>query len=263
MADEKEPEGETVDRHEPPVTGSGGSQRAGERLAQRVGERLAQHAPPAVRGGVLDPGRRAVGALALVGLVAALLAAAYLWRSRPEPVAVPARVPAAPSVPPGAGMPPASASPAATRSPSPAASPEDVVVDVGGKVREPGVYTLPAGSRVVDAVEAAGGIEPGADTTGINLARQLVDGEKILVGVPRPPRLAGPRGARPGAAPAQPRSKTKIDLNAATAEQLKQLPGIGEVLSQRIIEYRTEHGGFESVAELENVSGIGPPTRAL
>lgn len=264
-ADEQEAEGEpAVDRHEtPPPARSGGARGLAARLASRGADGLAQRVPPAVRGGVVDPGRRAVGALALVGVVAAFLAAAYLWRSQPHPVTVPTRVPAAASMPPGASAPPGTAmrplsAPSAAESPT--ATPETVVVDVGGKVREPGVHTLPAGSRVVDAVEAAGGLEPGADTTGINLARQLVDGEKILVDVPRPPQLGGPRGTSPGAAPAQPGEKAKIDLNTATAERLTELPGIGEVLAQRIVDYRTEHGGFGSVAELENVSGIGPAT---
>lgn len=229
-----------------------------QRLRSALSERLAERMPPSLRGGLLDPGRRAVGALAVVGLVAALVAAAYLMRSRPEPVAVPARKPLAVSQP--------SPAPTQQRDPSrPMASPDVLVVDVDGKVRDPGVYTLPAGSRVVDAVEKAGGLDQGADTAGINLARQLVDGEKILVGVPRPAGLGGPRASSgPGrsSGTAGTTAGTTIDLNKATAEQLEQLPGIGEVLAGRIVEYRAKHGGFQSVSELTDVSGIGPATLA-
>ena len=125
----------------------------------------------------------------------------------------------------------------------------DIVVDVAGDVAEPGIYTLPAGSRVADAIEAAGGSAPGADTNGLNRARVLTDGEQVLVG--RPAALAPDGRPQGDAAPG------KVSLNAATPEQLESLPGIGPVLAGHIVEYRTAHGGFSTVDELGEVPGIG------
>jgi competence protein ComEA len=133
-------------------------------------------------------------------------------------------------------------------------------VDVSGKVRSPGLLRLPAGSRVADALKAAGGVRPGADTDGLNRARLLVDGEQVAVGAPAAPGPAAPgagtagagTAGSAGASPAAP-----IGLSTATAEQLDGLPGVGPVLAQHIIDYRTEHGGFRSVDELREVNGIG------
>jgi competence protein ComEA len=138
-----------------------------------------------------------------------------------------------------------SSSPAtADGTPTPAAS---VVVDVAGKVAAPGVVTLPVGSRVIDAVRAAGGALPGVDLSSLNLARVLVDGEQVAVGVPPAPEPQGV-GSDPG----------PLDLNAATADDLDGLPGIGPVLADRIVAWRDEHGRFSSVDELLEVPGIGP-----
>ncbi|WP_240434980.1 ComEA family DNA-binding protein [Streptomyces sp. YIM 130001] len=128
-----------------------------------------------------------------------------------------------------------------------------VVVDVGGKVRKPGVRRLPQGSRVEDALRAAGGVRKGADTTGLNRARVLVDGEQVIVGAPpnaapTAPGSGGSPGVQPGGV---------VSLNSATPEQLETLPGVGPVLAQHIVAYRTEHGGFRSVDELREVNGIG------
>jgi competence protein ComEA len=135
----------------------------------------------------------------------------------------------------------------------------EIVVDVSGKVREPGIHRLPAGSRVADALSAAGGVRPGTNTDGLNRARFLVDGEQVIVGAPAAvPGAASGTGtgtggaAVPGAAPAAP-----VSLNTATVEQLDTLPGVGPVLAQHIIDYRTQHGGFRSVDELREVNGIG------
>jgi competence protein ComEA len=128
-----------------------------------------------------------------------------------------------------------------------------VFVHVAGDVRKPGVYTLHAGARVADAVERAGGARPSADLSAVNLASKLEDGRQVLV----PRRVGGGvAAAAPGAttpgAPAQP-----LDLNTATLEQLDTLDGVGPVTAQKIIDYRTQHGGFGSIDELGQISGIG------
>ncbi|WP_190219174.1 ComEA family DNA-binding protein [Streptomyces griseosporeus] len=137
----------------------------------------------------------------------------------------------------------------------------EIVVDVSGKVRHPGIHRLPAGSRVADALEAAGGVKPGTDVTSLNRARFLVDGEQVVVGVPA---VGGGAGAPAGGAMAGPASggaaagpSVPVSLNTATVEQLDTLPGVGPVLAQHIVDYRTEHGGFRSVDELREVNGIG------
>ncbi|GAA3560292.1 ComEA family DNA-binding protein [Amycolatopsis ultiminotia] len=122
-----------------------------------------------------------------------------------------------------------------------------LVVSVIGHVRKPGLVTVPAGSRVADALRAAGDAEPGTDLSGINLARKLTDGEQLAVGLPVAQTAAAGAGAAPG----------KIDLNSATPDQLDTLPGVGEVTAQRIVEWRTQHGGFTSVEQLRDVDGIG------
>ncbi|MFB7515111.1 helix-hairpin-helix domain-containing protein [Streptomyces sp. NPDC056144] len=188
----------------------------------------------------LEP--RALGALAVVLLVAAGIAGGYFWTGRPEPVRAPELVRAVPV---------AAASRPAAR---PAAGPR-VVVDVGGKVRRPGVLTLPAGSRVADALEAAGGAKPGADLTGINRARVLMDGEQVLVGVPGMPGSSGVPVGGAGAGGGGP--GVPLSLSAATVEQLDALPGVGPVLARHIVDHRAEHGGFRTVAELRDVNGIG------
>jgi competence protein ComEA len=132
----------------------------------------------------------------------------------------------------------------------PPAAGGELIVDIEGKVRHPGIVRVPKGSRVIDALEAAGGALPGAQTAGLNLARVLTDGELILVGVP-PPAGVAPTAAASGV-PAGP-----LDLNTATLDQLEELPGVGPVLAQRILDYRLKQGRFASVDELRAVSGIG------
>lgn len=187
-----------------------------------------------------DPGLPGVRVLVLAGMLAALLAGAYLWWSRPRPQTVPRAVLSHATV---------SARPVAAGGRGPSPSPSAVVVDVAGKVRHPGVVGLPAGARVIDAIKAAGGPRHGVGTGTLNLARRVVDGEQIAVGIDVTP----PPGAMPsGAATDEP-----IDLNTASAAQLDQLPGVGPVLAQRIVDYRTRRGAFRSVDELRQVSGIG------
>jgi competence protein ComEA len=130
-----------------------------------------------------------------------------------------------------------------------------VFVHVAGAVRRPGVYTLRAGARVADAVERAGGARASADLSAVNLASKLEDGRQVLV----PRRVGGgAAGAASGGAAAVPGVPAQpIDLNTATLEQLDTLDGVGPATAQKIIDYRTEHGGFGSVDELGQVSGIG------
>jgi competence protein ComEA len=140
-----------------------------------------------------------------------------------------------------------------------------VVVDVAGKVRHPGIATLPVGSRVVDALEAAGGPRRGVDTVGLNLARVLVDGEQIVVGRPAPGGVAAPAASAPGSATgtapgAAGGTTPMVNINTASLTQLEELPGVGPVTAQAIAQWRTEHGAFSSVDELLEVSGIGEAT---
>ncbi|SER65506.1 ComEA family DNA-binding protein [Actinokineospora terrae] len=122
-----------------------------------------------------------------------------------------------------------------------------IVVDVVGKVREPGLRTLPDGARVDDALRAGGGALPGTDLTSLNLARKLVDGEQIHVGAPAPP--VPEDVPEPGG---------KVNLNTATLARLDTLPGVGTVTAQRILDWRAKHGRFTKVDQLREVDGIGP-----
>jgi competence protein ComEA len=128
----------------------------------------------------------------------------------------------------------------------------DVVVDVTGAVARPGVYRLPAGSRVEDAVRRAGGATGEAHLEAINRAARLADGQQVVV----PERLPG--GAVGGAAPGS--EEGPISLGTATVEQLDTIDGIGPVTAQKILEYRDGQGGLASVEQLDEVSGIGPAT---
>lgn len=152
----------------------------------------------------------------------------------------------------GAGAPePATAVPAHA-----AAAPEidqpQLVVHVVGAVRRPGLYRLPHGKRIADAVARAGGATPKADLALINLAAPLADGLQVVVPT-RQPLAGAPGSPEASAAPSGP-----VHLNTATVEQLDELPGIGPATAQKIIAYREEHGAFTSVDELDAVPGIGP-----
>jgi competence protein ComEA len=207
---------------------------------------------------------RTVGALAAVLVVSAGFAFQHFWSGRPEPVHAPKtveaggaaaprantpRVQPSPPAPAAAGAPPVTVP--AFRAPGGAV----VVVDVSGGVRRPGVHRLPAGSRVADALQMAGGVKAGQDIGGLNRARVLTDGEQVVVGGPAPPP-ASAAGA-PGAGPGGVLLAGPVSLNSATVEQLDTLPGVGPVLARHIVDYRTQHGGFRSVEELREVNGIG------
>nr|WP_094191963.1 helix-hairpin-helix domain-containing protein [Streptomyces katrae] len=166
---------------------------------------------------------RAVAAVGVVLALAVGFAAQQYWSARPQPVTAPAVLaPAPPATPP----------------PVPGGGPGGS----GGRI----------GSRVEDALAAAGGVRPGTDTSGLNRARVLVDGEQVLVGVTAPPAPGGPGsvgGSGPGSVP--------LSLGSATAEQLDGLPGVGPVLARHIVEFRTARGGFRAVEDLRQVDGIG------
>jgi competence protein ComEA len=140
-------------------------------------------------------------------------------------------------------------------------TPAVFVVHVSGLVQRPGLVQLPAGSRVNDALQAAGGPVAGADVAGLNLARLVVDGEQIAVGVPPAPDASSAAGGSTAAPSSQP-SGISVDLNRATVQELDALPGVGPVLAQRILDWRTENGRFTSIEELQEIKGIGQRTFA-
>lgn len=129
-----------------------------------------------------------------------------------------------------------------------------LVVHVSGAVEEPGLYRLPEGSRVADAVRVAGGLKPRADLAAVNLAAPLADGEHVLVTRRPPPGAATASGVADGAVAAG----SKVQLSSATVEQLDQLPGIGPVTAQKIVDWRAANGAFRSVDDLDAIPGIGP-----
>jgi competence protein ComEA len=174
-----------------------------------------------------DPGRRGVKVLAIVAAVAVVAVLLIAWRSAPRQEPVPVVSSSASAV-----------TPVLT----------ELVVAVSGHVVRPGLVRLPPGSRVADAIQAAGGPLPGVDLSTINLARKLNDGELIAVGVP--------------AAGSDPGSPAKINLNTATLAELDSLPGVGPVLAQRIIDHRVKRGPFRTVEDLRQVDGIGEETFA-
>lgn len=250
-----------------PLDEPAGERAPGPGLLARLGERVGERVPVRV-----DPGLRAVVAIGVVVVLVALATGAWVLASRPRSMPVADAVPSVAgsalvrsgSAPSGGSG--AAASTAPTAPTSAASSAALVVVDVAGKVRRPGLYRLPSGSRVDDAVRAAGGALRGVDLANLNLAAPLVDGQQVAVGRPAVTGGgAGPPAASslPGAAGAGPAGATgPVNLNTATLDQLDALPGIGPALAQRILDYRAEHGSFSSVDQLDDVSGIGTVTFA-
>jgi competence protein ComEA len=187
------------------------------------------------------------GPLAVVAVLVALgLAATAWWVIRADTTTV---APVAPL--PATDL----ASPVAPAVEAPPTAAGTVTVDVAGKVRRPGIAVLDAGARVVDALRAAGGARPGVDLTDLNLARVLVDGEQVVVGVPAPADPVASAASSPGAPPGP-----LVNLNTATQPELEALPEVGPVTAQSILGWRSEHGGFTSVDELLEVDGIGDAT---
>lgn len=228
--------------------------------------------PERFRGIRVDPGRRGVCTLLAVGVVAMVVAGVAIFRERPIARPVPplpavhsTADAAAPALPPGTET-QSAARPKLVES-APAAG--ELVVSVVGLVHRTGLVRLPTGARVADALTAAGGPRDGADTTGLNLAQRLSDGDQVLVGPsgadPAAPKLGSatisaggrPTASAPGSAQPPP-SSGRLDLNTATEAQLDALPGVGPVTAKAIIAWRTTHGRFTDVTQLGEVDGIGP-----
>ncbi|MGH3902342.1 MAG: ComEA family DNA-binding protein [Pseudonocardiaceae bacterium] len=210
--------------------------------ASGEGRLVRRWVPGPLRDARWEPGRPGALVLSLVAALAAVIAAVGVWRERP----VPEPAPGLPLV--------TAAAPAAPSATPPLGAVSEVVVSVAGRVVRPGLVRLPDGTRVADALAAVGGALPGTDLMGLNIARRLSDGEQLLVGVAPPPGQpvdGAAQGAPAGTA-------RKVDLNAATLEQLDVLPGVGPVTAQRILDWRAAHGRFTSVDQLREVSGIGP-----
>lgn len=229
--------------------------------------------PSTVARGRYAVSRQAIIGVALVVAVAVAMLGARFVLARedaaPEPVGT---VEEEGDGAPFAGSGPSAGSPSADgatpASPSGAAtSSAEVTVHVVGQVESPGIVTLSGGSRVADALEQVGGETSDADLTGVNLARPLVDGEQVVVPAPgeaavgAPPGAGGPAGAPPGAA-GPGGGASLVNLNTADLATLETLPGVGPVLAQRILDWRTEHGQFTAIEELGEVSGVGDKTYA-
>ncbi|OBJ86548.1 ComEA family DNA-binding protein [Mycobacterium sp. 1245852.3] len=210
-----------------------------------------------------DPGRAGAIGLAIVAALAVLVTVFTLLRDRPAPVM-------------SAKLPPVEKVSAARSSASPGAAPpaspdRPVVVSVVGLVHTPGLVTLAPGSRIADALQAAGGAVNGADTIGLNMARPVGDGEQIVVGlapVPGQPTALGSsvatattptsKAPAPGSGSVKPKPGQAVDLNTATVAELDALPGVGPVTAAAIVAWRQANGRFTSVDQLANVEGIGP-----
>lgn len=199
------------------------------------------------------------GAAVLLAVAAALLGGWFWWQAAGS----------APQVSPLSGTPVT-----ATAAESPPAVPaERVVVHVTGAVTRPGVLTLAAGSRLHEAIAAAGGATPSADLDRLNLAAAVEDGQKIVVPERGSPDTGDPQGGAPSAGGGTPsgtgggsvggaavsgNGTAKVNLNTADAEELATLPRVGPVLAQRIVDWRKQHGRFTRVEELDAVDGVGP-----
>ncbi|MCV7077936.1 ComEA family DNA-binding protein [Mycobacterium szulgai] len=206
-----------------------------------------------------DPGRAGAIGLAVIAALAVLVTVFTLVRDRPSPV-MSAKLPAVERV----------STTGARSSATPVSPDRPVVVSVVGLVHKPGLVTLAPGARIADALLAAGGAVDGADTIGLNMARQLADGEQIVVGLApvsgQPSALGSSVGSGTATSAASGPPKTSgrakpgeaLDLNAATVEQLDALPGVGPVTAAAIVAWRQANGRFTSVDQLGDVDGIGP-----
>jgi len=170
-------------------------------------------------------------------VAAILITGAFIWLNRPQMQVTPQII--------SSGT-PIGASPVAAIS-------TNLVIDVEGKVRYPGLRTLPSDSRVADAIAAAGGTLPGVPKGTVNLAARLTDGQLLFVGQVTDAGSTG-GGGNQGTVEAN----NRVSLNSATESDFESLPGVGPVLANRILSWRTQHGTFSSIDDLQNVPGIGP-----
>ncbi len=228
--------------------------------------RVRVEVPGRLRGASWLPSMRAaVGVALVIAGIVAVLGVRLAWASVHDtttPVRAPGASPGVDLDPAARGSPSTAAAAGSPSSPGPGTASAGgggiVVVDVVGQVGRPGLVSLPAGSRVADAITAAGGATPEADVSLLNQARLVIDGEQIRV--PRQGEViaAAPGAAAPGAAGgAGGGVGALVSLNSADLATLDGLPGVGPVLAQRILDWRSEHGRFTSVDELGEVSGIG------
>lgn len=222
--------------------------------AARPGHRRARHAA-ARRGGRLQWRLSAVHVRVVVAIVAAGVVATAWWlvASRPH------QSEAAPSANVDTSSHAGQDDTADTKKKN-TGKDKQLIIDVAGKVKDPGIVELPAGSRVVDAIKEAGGTKSKADTTSLNMARELQDGEQILVGdeggsgdAPNGDKGGDGGGDKPGSGP-------KVNVNTADTDELETLPGVGPATAQAIIDHREQNGGFTQIDDLTDVKGIGPAT---
>ncbi len=264
--DEKPGWGEPVD--EATVRGDVGPGRGGRRWQSwRPWTRWRERWVPGAPGVRVDPGRRGGALISTIAIAAVVVAALGFFRDDgtvvgPSTVAV---------VDGGSALSSAASSGASDTGdvPPPAMSSStaeiplvagEIVVAVTGSVRQPGVVTLPAGARVADAIAAAGGIVDGTDYTGLNLAAKLADGDSVVVGGNGQGLTSGGGGgtATGGATDATSGTPGLVDLNGADRTALETLPGVGPVMAGNIMAWRDTNGGFDSVAQLQEITGIGP-----
>ena len=209
--------------------------------------------------------RRHASAVAVVVGVATVFAITQVLaaRAQPLPTAIPSALSSTPITVPDRSDP---ALPPSAPTPGTSTPPAMLIrVHVLGAVQNPGVVTLPPAARVLDAIQAAGGLAPGADPAQLNMAAPVPDGSQILVGTASQPfgeLRTAPAAPSAGAAGNSGQSGAQLNLNTATAEQLDGLPGVGPVTAQHILDWRAAHGPFTRVEELQEVDGIGPKTYA-
>lgn len=253
------------------------SGRAGRHAAGPASEELRPREPllrppePLV-GAQVAPSRLAViGALILVTAAALVFGGRVLWAraaAEPHPIGSAGSASSTQSATASAASGPSARQGFRSTATPSSTAPTTLVVQVVGQVRKPGVVHVKSGSRVEDAVSAAGGALPGADLSAINLARVVVDGEQIQVPKPgqqpTPPPAGGVGGGGSAAAGAPAGSSTAsvVNLNTADEAALEALPGVGPVMAQRILQWRADNGRFSTVDELGEVSGIGDKTLA-
>lgn len=245
-----------ADRVDDEVEDGGGPDDADSDVHNGLSER--EWLPDHWRGSRLATGNIGAIAMVLVGLLIAGAVSLALWDDDSVP-----GVPPVPMVQAGAISVATTSAETSPGSIPASAPPTELVVSVVGLVHVPGLVRIPVGSRVADALEAAGGVRDGGDTLGLNLAQLLSDGDQIVVGPSDPARAApsstttaGGTGApSTGASSGAP---SQVNLNTADAAELETLPGIGPVTAAAILAWRQAHGPFTDVSQLNNVDGIGP-----